>query len=132
MSETLRIDKWLWAARFYKTRSLAQTAVTTGRVRLNGEKTKPARGLRRGDELSVTVSDVRRVIVVRDLSAKRGPATVAQGLYEETPESIEQRERVEHQRKEEYRLRSVSKFKPHKADRRKLARLKRESQYGNS
>ena len=73
----MRIDKWLWAARFYKTRSAATDAVIGGRVRVNGARAKPAKDVRVGDEIEVTVGVVHRVVEVLALSDKRGPATVA-------------------------------------------------------
>jgi len=87
----MRIDKWLWAARFYKTRSLAQDAVDSGKVRLNGERVKPAKELKPGDALSVRGAVYEWNILVLQLSDKRGPAVVAQTLYEETPDSMARR-----------------------------------------
>ena len=87
LGDTVRLDKWLWAARFYKTRALALEAVNGGKVSLNGERAKPAKILKTGDELSIRQSPFERHITVRSLSAQRGPAVVAQTLYEETPES---------------------------------------------
>lgn len=83
----VRIDKWLWAARFFRTRSLAAQAVDGGRVRVNGERVKPARDLRRGDELVIHIGELEWVIEVRALSTQRGPASVAQALYEEREQS---------------------------------------------
>ncbi len=93
MSDTgrVRIDKWLWAARFFKTRSLAAAAVGSGKVRCNGAHVKPARDLKCGDELDINNGDVRFVVVVEALSDKRGPASVARQLYAETPESSARR-----------------------------------------
>lgn len=88
-----RLDKWLWAARFFKTRSLAQEAIEKGHVLVRGEKVKVARAARIGDELTVRVGEHVRVVRVLDLSERRGPAPVAQQLYQETDESI--RARVE-------------------------------------
>jgi ribosome-associated heat shock protein Hsp15 len=85
--DRIRIDKWLWAARFFKTRSLAGEAVGGGRVHLNGVRAKPAKGVAVGDRLEVTVGQVQWDLVVRGLSDKRGPAKDAVLLYEETPES---------------------------------------------
>jgi len=85
--EQVRIDKWLWAARFYKTRSLATDAVLGGHVQLNGVRVKPAKEVRAGDELDVRIGTQHWSLVVRDVSDRRGPATVARGLYEETEES---------------------------------------------
>lgn len=83
----VRIDKWLWAARWFKTRTLAADAIDLGRVRVNGERVKPAREARVGDHVEVNGGDTRREFVVRALSTQRGPAAVAQQLYEETTDS---------------------------------------------
>ena len=93
MSETghVRLDKWLWAARFYKTRSLATAAVSAGEVRVARERVKPARDVKAGDELQIRRGDDVIDVVVRVLSTVRGPASVAQGLYEETEESRQRR-----------------------------------------
>jgi len=89
----LRIDKWLWAARFFKTRTLAAQAVDLGRVRVNGERVKPAREARVGDRVEVQAGEVRREVVILALAAQRGPASAAQQLYEETADSVARRER---------------------------------------
>jgi len=89
----VRIDKWLWAARFFKTRTLAADAVDLGRVRVNGERVKPAREARVGDRVEVHLGEMRSEFVIRALSAQRGPAPVAQQLYEETADSRMRRER---------------------------------------
>lgn len=95
MSETedVRIDKWLWAARFFKTRSLATKEVDLGRVRVDGDRVKPARAVRPGERIEILLGAQRVEIIVRALSHVRGPATVARLLYEETPASIARRER---------------------------------------
>jgi ribosome-associated heat shock protein Hsp15 len=93
MGDAVRIDKWLWAARFFKTRSLATDAIELGRVRLAGDRIKPSREVRVGDQYEITIGDTRLDIVVRALSVVRGPAPVARTLYEETPESIARRAR---------------------------------------
>src|SRR3954447_22369572 len=90
----MRVDKWIWAARFFKTRSAATDAVLGGRVHVNGARVKPAKEVKPGDEIELTVGIVRRVVEVLALSDKRGPATVAATLYRETPESIEARQRL--------------------------------------
>ena len=97
--ERLRIDKWLWAARFYKTRSLATDEIDKGRVAINGQDVKPAREVKVGDTVSLRREGVTRSVVVKALSDVRGPAPVAQQLYEETPESIRQREQAAEQRR---------------------------------
>ena len=89
--EKPRLDKWLWAARFYKTRALAAEAVGGGKVHLNGARTKPAKALRVGDELTITQSPYEHVVIVKGLSARRGPAREAALLYEETEESQRRR-----------------------------------------
>ncbi|QHI96883.1 RNA-binding S4 domain-containing protein [Xylophilus rhododendri] len=86
--DTLRLDKWLWSARFFKTRSLAVEEIGKGRVQVNGAAAKPSRELRPGDTVVLRQGPQQRTVVVRGLSAQRGPAPVAQKLYEETPESL--------------------------------------------
>lgn len=88
---TVRTDKWLWAARFYKTRNLATEAINAGHIRLNGKRCKPARGLCIGDVLHITRGSIELEIRVEKLSAMRGPASTAQTLYTETAESTEKR-----------------------------------------
>jgi ribosome-associated heat shock protein Hsp15 len=94
-----RIDKWLWAARFYKTRSLAVDEIVRGRVEVNGQPVKPARELKPGDNVALRQGHVQRVVVVKALSGVRGPAPVAQELYEETPDSLRARECAAEQRR---------------------------------
>ena len=97
--EKLRIDKWLWAARFFKTRSLATDEIDKGRVAVNGQEAKPAREVKVGDTVSLRREGVTRTVVVKGVSDVRGPAPVAQQLYEETPESVQERERAAEQRR---------------------------------
>ncbi|AUN94026.1 RNA-binding S4 domain-containing protein [Pseudazoarcus pumilus] len=89
--EAVRVDKWLWAARFYKTRSLATQAIDAGHVRVNGQRSKPARELHRGDLVHITRGSLEIEFKVEALSAVRGPAPVARTLYAETEESIARR-----------------------------------------
>jgi ribosome-associated heat shock protein Hsp15 len=91
--QRIRIDKWLWAARFFKTRTMAADSVDLGRVRVNGERVKPAREARIGDRIEMQIGETRAEFVIRALSAQRGPAPVAQQLYEETADSLERRQR---------------------------------------
>jgi ribosome-associated heat shock protein Hsp15 len=88
----VRIDKWLWAARFFKTRALAATAVLGGRVHVNGERVKPAKLVREGDVVEVTRGTERWTVAVTGISDRRGPAQAAQQLYSETAESFAKRE----------------------------------------
>jgi ribosome-associated heat shock protein Hsp15 len=97
--DKLRIDKWLWAARFYKTRTLAVDEIVKGRVEVNGQDVKPAREVKVGDTVSLRQGPVSRTVVVKGLSGMRGPAPVAQQLYEETPESLKAREQAAEQRR---------------------------------
>jgi ribosome-associated heat shock protein Hsp15 len=90
-----RIDKWLWAARFFKTRSLAAAAVDGGRVKWNGQQVKPARELKPGDELDIVAGELRWTVIVRGLSGQRRPAPEARLLYAETAESAARRLRLE-------------------------------------
>ncbi|MDE2618230.1 MAG: RNA-binding S4 domain-containing protein [Burkholderiales bacterium] len=119
--ETLRIDKWLWAARFYKTRSLAVEEITRGRVLVNEQAVKPAREVRPGDLVTVRQGAVVRIVVVKGLSGQRGPAPVAQQLYEETEASRLAREAVAEQRRlaAEPAL-SIEQGRPTKRDRRQM------------
>lgn len=121
----MRVDKWLWAARFFKTRSIATAEVDGGHVEINGERAKPSKQLRVGDEVRIRVNQLTFVVHVRALSERRGPAAEARQLYEETAESIRERERLAEQR----RLAPTPTYeeggRPTKRDRRNLARVKR-------
>ncbi len=119
--ERQRIDKWLWAARFYKTRSLASEDLDLGRVAVNGQAAKPAREVKVGDTVAIRRDAVVRTVVVRGLSGLRGPAPVAQLLYAETPESLVARERVAQLRRDapEPAL-SIPQGRPTKRGRREL------------
>lgn len=97
--DRLRIDKWLWAARFYKTRSLATDEIDKGRVQVNGQDVKPARELKVGDTVAVRREGLTRTVLVKGLSDMRGPAPVAQQLYEETAESLRERDKAAEQRR---------------------------------
>jgi len=115
-----RIDKWLWAARFFKTRSIAQAAVESGKVTLGGERPKPARAVHVGDRIEVRAGDQTFEVIVRGLSAMRGPAPFARTLYDETPESIKRRlEVIELNRQAREPAREI-KGRPTKQDRRQL------------
>jgi ribosome-associated heat shock protein Hsp15 len=123
--DQVRIDKWLWAARFFKTRTAATEAVLGGRVHVNGVRVKPSREIRAGDTVAITVGTVKRTAEVLDVSDKRGPARVAATLYAETPESIAARERDALERRLARPLGADLGARPTKLDRRRLDALRR-------
>ncbi len=120
MSDAVRIDKWLWAARFFKTRSLATAAVDAGKARLNGDRIKPAHSVKMGDRLGIDNGSTEWEVVVRGLSEVRGSATIAQALYEETSDSIAKRQNEAERRKLFREPSSAIKGRPTKRDRRLL------------
>ncbi|WP_217913414.1 RNA-binding S4 domain-containing protein [Miltoncostaea marina] len=119
-AEKVRIDKWLWAARFFKTRTLATEAVQGGRVHVDGARVKPAREVHVGDRLEVTIGEATFAVVVRGLADKRGPASAAALLYEETAESRERRERQRELRRMAPPLGADLQGRPSKRDRRRI------------
>jgi len=122
----IRLDKWLWAARFFKTRSLAAEAVGGGKVSLNGDRAKPAKPVKLGDEVRVQIGQFAHIITVRELSDRRGPASVAQTLYEETDESKAARARLAEQiRMAPAPLVYEEKGRPTKRDRREISRFRK-------
>lgn len=120
--DKIRIDKWLWAARFFKTRSLAVDEIGKGRVQVNAQDAKPSREVRPGDTVTLRQGPVQRTVTVRGISGARGPAPVAQLLYEETPDSIAARERAAEQRRlaPEPAL-GITQGRPTKRDRRDIS-----------
>lgn len=119
--DSLRIDKWLWAARFYKTRSLACDEVTKHRVQINGQDVKPAREVKVGDTLTVRQGNITKTVQVKGISAARGPAPVAQQLYEETAESMALRAKLaEQNRMAAEPAHSIEHGRPTKRDRRQI------------
>jgi len=123
--DRVRIDKWLWAARFAKTRSAATDLVLAGHVKVGGERVKPAREVAPGDTIEIRVGHVPRTVVVTALADRRGPAKAAAALYEETPESLEQRDRIQLERRLARPLGSDLGTRPTKQDRRRLDALRR-------
>ena len=118
----VRLDKWLWAARFYKTRSLATEEIGKGRITVNDQPAKPARDVKVGDRLEIRREGTVRTVVVRGLSHVRGPAPVAQALYEETPESVAARAKAAEQRRFGVEpAQALTEGRPTKRDRRELA-----------
>jgi ribosome-associated heat shock protein Hsp15 len=116
----VRIDKWLWAARFFKTRSAAQKAIEGGKVKLNGERTKPAKDVHAGDILSIHIGAYDWVITVLQLSEQRGPAPVARLLYEESEQSRATRETEVAKRRVTIEPATTRKGRPTKRERREL------------
>jgi ribosome-associated heat shock protein Hsp15 len=120
----VRLDKWLWAARFFKTRALAAEAVEGGKVQLNGDRPKRARPLQAGDEIRVRLGPYEHTVTVRALSGRRGPASEAAGLYEETEGSRTKREALAIQLKSLHAVFGPDQGRPTKKDRREIERLK--------
>jgi ribosome-associated heat shock protein Hsp15 len=116
----LRIDKWLWAARFFKTRSLAQAAVAGGKVKVGGERVKPAKELAIGDQLTIRIGELEWTVTVKALSDKRGPAEVARKLYEEDEASRARRVAQVADRRAHAAVWGERKGRPTKRDRRAL------------
>lgn len=123
--DRVRVDKWLWAARFAKTRSAATELVLAGHVRVGGERVKPAREVSLGDTVEIRLGMVRRTVVVTGLAERRGPAKVAATLYEETPESSAERERLTQERRLARPLGADLGARPTKLERRRLDALRR-------
>ena len=124
--EAVRLDKWIWAARFFKTRALATEAVLGGHVHVNGARVKPAKDVHVGDEVELRIGTTRWTVVVAGLSDKRGPAKVAQALYAETDESRAAREQQALQRKlAPPPLGADLAGRPTKQDRRRLEALRK-------
>ena len=117
----VRLDRWLWAARFWKTRSLAAEAIDGGKVEVNGERARRARHVHPGDEVRVRQPPFEQVVVVRALSERRGPASEAATLYEERPESVERRAAL---RLQLHAVPPPAPGRPTKKDRREIRRLK--------
>ncbi|MHB1144210.1 MAG: RNA-binding S4 domain-containing protein [Thiobacillus sp.] len=121
--DKMRLDKWLWAARFFKTRSLATQAIENGRVKLNGERIKPAREVKPGDRLDIQLGDADWTLTVRALAMQRGPAPVAQALYGEEPASHARRQQQLRDRKLAVSPEAAIKGRPTKRDRRLIHRF---------
>jgi ribosome-associated heat shock protein Hsp15 len=123
--DSVRVDKWLWAARFFKTRALATEAVLGGHVQVNGVRVKPSKDVRIGDALQVRIGTLEWIVDVRALADRRGSATIARSLYEERPDSQEAREQHVLQRKLAKPIGSDLAGRPTKLDRRRLDALRR-------
>lgn len=121
--DKVRLDKWLWAARFFKTRSLSAEAVSGGKVHLNDQRVKPARAVTAGDTLTIHRGYDEYIVSVQRIAEKRGSAKVAQTLYEETAESIHQREQAAALRKCQYQGLRAGEHRPSGRDRKKIRRM---------
>ena len=126
MMDRLRVDKWLWAARFYKTRSIAKTAIEGGKVHLDGQRVKVSREISVGERLTIKQGWDEKEVVVKALSDQRGPAPIAQALYTETRESIERREREAQARKAAGGATARPTQKPGKHERKALEKLRKQ------
>jgi ribosome-associated heat shock protein Hsp15 len=124
-ADAARLDKWLWAARFFKTRALAAEAIDGGKVHLNGERVKRSKGVKVNDEVRVRLGPYEHRVIVRSVSARRGPAAVAATLYEEVPESRAQREALIERRRMEMAAGADDPGRPSKRDRRQIEQLRR-------
>ena len=123
-SDRVRIDKWLWAARFFKTRSAATEAVDGGKVEINGERAKPAKAVKAGDEVRVRLGPYEHLLIVRGVAERRGSAAAAQELYEETAASVAARARIAEQMRLAPGIAWDDKGRPTKKDRRDLNRFR--------
>ena len=124
--ERLRVDKWLWAARFCKTRSIAKAAIEGGKVHLDGQRVKVSREITIGERLAIKQGWEEKEVIVKSLSEQRGPAPVAQMLYEETPESTQRREREAQARKAAGGAMARPVQKPGKHERKALEKLRKQ------
>ncbi|HEY9135749.1 MAG TPA: S4 domain-containing protein [Pseudomonadales bacterium] len=126
-ARSVRLDKWLWAARFFKTRSLAKTAIENGRVRIAGQKLKAGKEIKTGMQLMVKQGKVEKTIDVLALSEHRGSASQAAKLYQETDSSIQNREQLELDRKAAFNGMPQTESKPNKKQRRQIMQFSRQS-----
>ena len=120
----VRLDKWLWAARFFKTRALAAEAIDGGKVSVNDERPKRARLVQAGDEVTVRIGPYQHIVIVRDVSARRGSAAIAQALYEETPGSVAARAHLSEQYRTAATMFAHQEGKPSKKERRAIDRVR--------
>ena len=127
-AERVRLDKWLWAARFFKTRSLAKAAIDGGKVHVNGARAKASKEIGRGDRLEITRGDRQQTVVVAAAAERRGSAAVAATLYAETPESVARREAIRAERHLQRVGPGMPKRRPQKHERRRLREMKTASE----
>lgn len=121
----MRIDKWLWAARFFKTRSLAKDALNAGKIQSAGQRLKPKRLVHIGEEISITINQVQKTVVIKGLNEQRRPFSEAQHLYEETQASIKERERIKNLHKQAGHATMNPGRRPNKKERRDRLSIKK-------
>lgn len=126
MSDSVRVDKWLWAARFFKTRALAREAVKGGKVQIDGHRVKPGRSLKQGERLTIRRGEEEYLVTVQDLGERRVSATLAQEKFTEDPDSKARREASVEQRKLDYKARADRQRRPDKRQRRQIIRFTRD------
>ena len=126
MSDSVRVDKWLWAARFFKTRALAREAVKGGKVQLDGHRVKPGRNLKQGDRLTIRRGEEEYLVTVQDLGERRVSATLAQEKFTEDPASKAHREAAAEQRSLDYKAKPDRQRRPDKRQRRQIIRFTRD------
>ena len=125
--DNVRIDSWLWAARFFKTRTLAKTAIDGGKVHINGTKAKPSKNVQEGDTVNIRKGEEQFEVIVRGLSSKRGSATIARTLYDETEDSQAQRQHSSEQKRMIRAAAAAPDHRPSKKERRDISRFKRDN-----
>jgi len=126
VSDSVRVDKWLWAARFFKTRALAREAVKGGKVQIDGRRVKPGRSLKEGDRLTIRRGEEEYLVTVQDLGERRVSATLAQEKFTEDPDSKARREAAAEQRKRDDKARADRRSRPNKRQRRRIIRFIRD------
>ncbi|MEX2353972.1 MAG: S4 domain-containing protein [Gammaproteobacteria bacterium] len=127
-TDSMRLDKWLWCARFYKTRQLAVDAIKAGKIKFEGKRVKPARTVHPGEIYSITRTPFTQTVIVRSLATQRRSATEAASLYEETPESLASSNILKEQLKAHNALYPQSRRRPTKRERRKLVRFRQQGE----
>ena len=126
MGDSARVDKWLWAARFFKTRALAREAVKGGKVRIDGHRVKPGRNLHQGDRLTIRRGEEEYLVTIQDLSDRRVSATLAQEKFTEDPAGKARRESAAEQRRLDFKARADRQRRPDKRQRRQIIRFTRD------
>jgi ribosome-associated heat shock protein Hsp15 len=126
VNDSVRVDKWLWAARFYKTRSIAREAIKGGKVRIDGHRVKPGRSLKKGDHLTIRRGEDEYLVTVQDIGDRRVSATLAQEKFNEDPDSKARREAAAEKRSLDHKAKAERQRRPDKRQRRQIIRFRRE------